>query len=380
MRTLVAMSGGVDSSIAAHMMVETYGFNNVWGVHMLLNETPVKACNTKSKSCCGTADAEDALAVAQQLGIRFDAIPMYKAFQKAVINNFTSEYAAGRTPVPCTHCNGKLKFDLLFKYADAAGYDAIATGHYVFRDSGHRLWTAACLEKDQTYYLWQIKQQYLSRLRFPLGSIVSKQQTRDLAEKLGFVTHAKPDSQNICFIRNNYRETLQQLAPETFSPRQGIIDLQGESIGTHWGYWNYTVGQRIGLSGWPQKLYVKSIDAVNNIVYATAVAADAFVTDFSIQDPNWHHNRDPNGEYWIKTGSHSTPVKAILSGTRVTATQPLRATPGQSCVFYTRYDSQFLLEGGAWISSQSPHGDWLIGCFAYMLPSSSGQDARFSSW
>jgi tRNA-specific 2-thiouridylase len=276
---------------------------------------------------------------------------MYKSFQKAVIDNFTAEYAAGRTPVPCTHCNGKLKFDLLFQYADAAGYDAIATGHYVYRDSGARLWTASCPAKDQTYYLWQIKQHLLPRLRFPLGTFRSKQDARDLALKLGIITHDKPDSQNICFIKNNYRETLQQLAPETFTPRQGVIDLQGKPIGNHLGYWNYTVGQRIGVSGWPNKLFVRAIDSVNNIVYATEVAAETLITQFAIQDSNWHHNHDPNGEYWIKTGAHSTPVKAQLVGNQVLASSPVRATPGQSCVFYTRFDSEFLLEGGAWISS-----------------------------
>ena len=352
MKTLVAMSGGVDSSVAAWMIKTAYGRDNVWGVHMLLNED-LESCDLKSRSCCGTQDAEDARKVAQHLGIMFDAIPMYDAFQQAVVDNFVSEYAAGRTPIPCTHCNGVLKFNLLLKYADVAGYDRIATGHYVGQDLDGRLWRAQATEKDQSYYLWQIKAEALPRLVFPIGALSGKEECRKLAIHAGLEISQKPDSQNICFVpAGDYRKVLESKRPDLFTSRQGKIVVDGKVVGEHEGYWGYTIGQRVRLPGLSERLYVIGVVAATNTIITSPNPQATLTSSFAIQDPNWHDGKEfHKGEYWIKTSAHAEPVAATLLGARVFTKTPVKAAPGQACVFY-RPGSQnkgFKLEGGAWI-------------------------------
>jgi tRNA-specific 2-thiouridylase len=351
MKTLVAMSGGVDSSVAAWLVSTAYGAANTWGVHMLLNQD-LENCNLKTRSCCGTADAEDARVVAQDLGIFFDAIPMYERFQKAVIDNFIAEYAAGRTPIPCTHCNGQLKFKLLLEYADLMGYDQVATGHYVGQDLDGRLWMANAVEKDQSYYLWQIRHEVLSRICFPIGSFSGKDEVRAIAATAGIKIHQKPDSQNICFIpAGNYRKVLEERAPDLFSPRTGPIVADGEVVGSHTGYWGYTLGQRVRLPGGTQKLYVTGIHPETNTVMASCEPQQALSTNFLVSDFNWHHAEPVRkGNFWIKTSAHAVPVEATLAGNQVTTAVPVRAAPGQACVFYTPGTKRgYKLEGGGWI-------------------------------
>lgn len=360
---LVAMSGGVDSSVAAAMAAQTYGSKNVWGVHMLLNADQEEQCDIKSRTCCGTQDAKDALAVAQQLGIMFDAIPMYEEFQEAVIQNFVDEYAAGRTPVPCTHCNGVLKFDLLLKYADMVGHEYVATGHYVGQREDGRLWMAPHAAKDQTYFLWPIKAQVLERLKFPVGAL-QKQDTRNLALEWGLAVASKRESMDICFVpRGDYREKLQELRPDLFTPREGSVwqtatDLGvPKPVGRHQGYWNYTIGQRYRAPGMHEKLYVTKIIPASNQIEIGA-KSETQRDGFTVRECNWHGQPPVDEPMFVKTRAGAAlalaHVRMITEEVyEVFVESMVNATPGQSAVFYTedpKNPGKILLEGGGWIS------------------------------
>jgi tRNA-uridine 2-sulfurtransferase len=236
----VAMSGGVDSSVAAALGVEA-GWD-VTGVHLKLSDTPAHL-QVQGKGCCTLADAEDARRVADTLGIPFYVWDMAEEFQRAVVDDFAAEYAAGRTPNPCARCNERVKVAGLLRRAGALGFDALATGHYA-RVEGGVLYRAVDPAKDQSYVLYMLGPAELERLRLPLGRM-TKAEVRATAARLGLRTAAKPESFDVCFVPDG--DTAGWLE-RRLGPRPGqVVDAAGRVLGGHQGAYRYTVGQRRGL-------------------------------------------------------------------------------------------------------------------------------------
>lgn len=256
------MSGGVDSSVAAAMLVEQ-GYDVVG---MTMRVASGEGRETSSKACCTLDAAQDARRVADKLGIPHYVINYVQRFEREVIQDFISEYMAGRTPNPCSRCNQRVKFGALYEKALAIEADVIATGHYARTESrGDRvaLLRAKDITKDQSYTLSGLGQAQLQRAKFPLGAM-TKEETRAVARSLGLVTADKPESQEICFVPNdNYRDFL---ATRVDAPLAGpIVNQQGELVGHHTGLINYTVGQRKGLGiAAPKPYYVVKIDMQRN--------------------------------------------------------------------------------------------------------------------
>src|SRR5262250_3225072 len=267
-RVVVGLSGGVDSSVAAALLVEQ-GFDVV-GV--TLRVWPWQESHDAAKrfgSCCSPATVDDARLMARRLGIPYYLLNSAEEFERTVIEDFAREYAAGRTPVPCTVCNRDLKFGSLLTRARAWDAAAVATGHYarITHDAAtgrFLLWRGADAQKDQSDFLWPLTQEQLAAARFPVGEL-TKTAVRDKARSLGLVTADKPESQEICFIPDNdYRGFLRKRIPDAFRPGP-ILDTQGSVLGEHRGLVNYTVGQRrgLGLSG-ARPLYVTALDPGRN--------------------------------------------------------------------------------------------------------------------
>ena len=253
---LVAMSGGVDSSVAAALAVEA-GWD-VTGVHLKLADTPGHL-QVQGKGCCTLADADDARRVAGTLGIPFYVWDMAEDFQRAVVDNFAAEYAGGRTPNPCARCNEQVKVVGLLARARALGFDALATGHYA-RVEGGRLYRGADAAKDQSYVLYMLGPAELEHLRLPLGGL-TKPEVRVTAARLGLRTAAKPESYDVCFVPDG--DTAGWLE-RRFGPRPGqVVDTAGRVLGHHRGAYRYTVGQRRGLGiAAPTPRYVLRVEPV----------------------------------------------------------------------------------------------------------------------
>lgn len=342
MRALVAMSGGVDSSVAAALAASTYGPNNVWGVHMKLSESE-GSCNINSRSCCSSKDAVDAQTVANRLGIYFDEINFVNNFHKTVITRFVQAYAAGRNAQPCMDCNYFLKFNELVDLANRMDCEKIITGHYVGLDQ-HGMYIADDTRKDQSYYLWQINKNLYPRLEFPLANY-TKSQTRETAGTLGLVTATKRESMDICFVPNgDYREVLKSFLPET----PGNICLaDGTVIGAHTGYWKFTVGQRRGIPVTNNNIryYVSRIDPENNLVYVAETA-----TTKTLFEADLNFSADPNTEYFVKVRHGPTLTPCRINNNTITTTTPLVITPGQAAVIYKLGNNRHYLQGGGYIA------------------------------
>lgn len=277
-RVLVGMSGGVDSSVAAALLCEA-GYEvigvtlNVWP-----ERDPMQALVERADACCALGAVEDARRVAAHLGIPYYVLNFKDFFQQRVMADFVAEYARGRTPNPCIRCNQFVKFDALLARAVALGADYVATGHYARVDydaaTGRwRLLRAVDRQKDQSYVLYVMGQERLARTLFPLGAM-TKAETRAVAERLGLLTAAKPESQEICFVpTNNYRDYLAEAAPAT--RRAGaVVDQAGRQLGTHQGIAYYTVGQRKGLGlAVGEPLYVLDLQPDSNRVVVGPRAA-----------------------------------------------------------------------------------------------------------
>ena len=265
-KALIAMSGGVDSAVAAKLMLEQ-GFDCV-GCTMRLYDNE-DAGVSRSRTCCSLDDVEDARSVAYRLGIPFYVFNLTDAFREEVIGHFIRSYESGVTPNPCIECNRKMKFGRLFDRADVLECDFVVTGHYArisFDGTRYLLQKAMDKDKDQSYVLYSMTQEQLSRTRFPLGTL-TKPEVRQIASENGFSNAAKPDSQDICFVPDgDYARVIELHTGK--KPEPGLfLDENGNVLGRHKGIIHYTVGQRkgLGISG-GSPLYVTSIDPVQNTV------------------------------------------------------------------------------------------------------------------
>jgi tRNA-uridine 2-sulfurtransferase len=253
-QVLVAMSGGVDSSVSAALLARE-GWD-VTGVHLKLARTPAHA-QVQGKGCCTLADADDARRVADTLGIPFYVWDMAEEFEEAVVETFAADYAAGRTPNPCARCNERVKVTGLLARARALGFDALATGHYARVVDG-RLLRAADPAKDQSYVLYMLGPDHLAHLRLPLGEL-TKSQVRGIAADLGLRTAAKPESYDVCFIPDG--DTAGWLQRRLGAQPGEIVDTSGARVGAHQGAYRYTVGQRRGLGvSAPNPKYVLRVE------------------------------------------------------------------------------------------------------------------------
>ncbi len=348
-KALIAMSGGVDSSMAAKLMLDR-GFSCV-GCTMKLYDGGDEG--KEEKTCCSLNDVNDARRVCARLKILHYVTDYREDFRKEVIDRFVRFYEQGMTPNPCVDCNNKLKFGTLFAKADELSCRYIVTGHYarISEENGiFRLQKAKDLTKDQSYFLYGIPQEKLSRILFPLGEY-TKPEIRALADEAGFVNAAKYDSQDICFVpEGDYAKVIREYTEKDYPPGD-FIDKEGKRLGEHKGIICYTIGQRRGL-GVPgaDRYYVSEIRPEENTV-VLGDNASLFTRDLTVKDINWIEGKAPSGDFRcsvrIRYRHKEQPASvSLLSGTeaRVTFDEPQRAiTRGQSAVFY---DGNYVLGGG----------------------------------
>jgi tRNA-specific 2-thiouridylase len=358
-RVVVAMSGGVDSSVTAALMAEA-GYE-VIGMTLQLYDHG--AAISRKGACCAGQDIHDARNVADQLSIPHYVLDYESRFREAVIDEFADSYLRGETPIPCVRCNQTVKFHDLLATARDLGADALATGHYVRREAGDG--AAALLrgvdpERDQSYFLFATTRGQLDFLRFPLGGM-DKRETRAHAKRFNLPVADKPDSQDICFVPNgNYASIVERLRPEAHAPGD-IVDLNGTVLGQHEGIIHYTIGQRRGLGLGGRKegedpLYVVRLDPDARCVIVgprAALGIDRVV----LKDVNWiGPDAGPSAGMacTVKLRSTMAPVAAQLeisaeNAISVRLEQPqFGISPGQACVFY---DGERML-GGGWIQRE----------------------------
>jgi len=356
-RVVVAMSGGVDSSVVAAMLKEQD--YEVIGVTLQLYDHG--AALSKKGACCAGTDINDARRIAELMDFPHYVLNYENMFKENVIEEFAESYLAGSTPVPCIRCNERVKFKDLLETAKDLGADCMATGHYIQRKLGQHkaeLHCAADSSKDQSYFLFTTKQEQLDFLRFPLGHLNSKTATRELARKYNLSVADKPDSQDICFVPNgSYADVIKKLKPEAVEPGY-IVDTRGVKLGEHKGIINYTVGQRRGLGiGGGDPLYVLELDAINRRVIVGEKELLSTKT-IKIKDVNWIGDKPfeeiQERKLKVRVRSTSTPVEALVTtedakSASVTLNKAEEGiAPGQACVFYERDGTRVL--GGGWIT------------------------------
>nr|MEC9422678.1 tRNA 2-thiouridine(34) synthase MnmA [Pseudomonadota bacterium] len=366
-RVVVAMSGGVDSSVVAALM-KAEGYD-VIGVTLQLYDHG--ATVSKAKSCCAGVDIHDARRAAETIGIPHYVLDYESRFKEQVMDRFADSYIAGETPIPCVSCNQTVKFTDLLKTAKDLGADALATGHYVrSAQQGNKraLFRPADLDRDQSYFLFATTQDQLDFIRFPLGGM-PKSKVRELAAEFGLTVANKPDSQDICFVPNgDYAEVIRKLRPNAAEPGQ-IVHMDGRVLGEHDGIIHYTIGQRRGLgvaTGDP--LYVVRLDPDERRVVVGPREALATRT-ILLREMNWIGDQPLDEgdeiELFAKVRSTRPPAPAtlrILNGKAFVdlANGETGVAPGQACVFFDTDDETARVLGGGWIHKTERTGDWAI--------------------
>ena len=348
---VVAMSGGVDSSVAA-VMLKKEGYN-VTGITLnLYSQTKAKS----SKSCCAGKDIADAKSIANQYNFPHITLDYQDKFFNGVIDNFVQTYADGQTPVPCIQCNQTVKFRDLLQEAKKMKADTLVTGHYVRRIGNlqnSKMFKAKDPSKDQSYFLFATLKEQLDYLRFPLGNYY-KSEVRDYAKKYKILVSDKPDSQDICFVTSNsYRDLINKLDPH-LNVKGDFVDINGHILGRHDGITNYTVGQRrgIGIGGSDQPLYVINIDKEKNeILLGNQNLLKKNI--IKLNNINWLDDAIPSINLRCKAKIRSTQKESsgILNISSSSAefkfdNEIITTSPGQACVFYLK--DQVL--GGGWIT------------------------------
>jgi tRNA-specific 2-thiouridylase len=343
-RIVIAMSGGVDSSVVAALAARS-GAETI-GITLQLYDHGQAV--GRSKTCCAGQDIYDASEVAAKLGIAHYVFDYESRFRDSVVERFADEYARGRTPVPCIACNQGVKFTDLLSLARDLGADCLATGHYVRRiegANGPELHRAVDPARDQSYFLFATTREQLEFLRFPLGGL-PKPAVREIARELGLVVADKRDSQDICFVPDgDYASVVKKVRPEAAQPGE-IVDMDGRVIGAHRGLIHFTVGQRRGLDigGRPEPLYVVRLEPETRRVVAGPRSALA-VRAASLSDVNWLGEEQSEG-LAAKVRSLARPAPVSFDGGSIRFDRPeYGVAPGQAAVLY---DGERVL-GGGWI-------------------------------
>ena len=356
-RVIVAMSGGVDSSVVAAQLADE-GYDVV-GITLQLYDHG--AALAKAKACCAGRDIHDARRVADEMGFPHYVLDYENVFRDAVIDEFADSYLAGATPVPCIRCNERVKFKDLLETAKDLDADCMATGHYIQRFAGDtkaELHKAADPNRDQSYFLFSTTQEQLDYLRFPLGHLKTKEETRALARQYGLPVADKPDSQDICFVPDGkYTDVIEKLRPNAAEPGD-IVHLDGRILGEHNGVIHYTVGQRRGLGiGGGEPLYVVKLDADARQVLVGPKAALATRT-VPVKEINSLGDAPfESQEEWpmsVRVRSTRPPKEAVIRPTSATTAEveliapEEGVAPGQACVFYETEGTRVF--GGGWIT------------------------------
>ena len=350
MKILIAMSGGVDSSVAAKLLCDAG--NECIGCTMKLFDN-CDAGLSRSRTCCSLDDIEDARSVAFSLGMRYYVFNFKYDFREKVIKKFASAYLAGQTPNPCIDCNRYMKFDKLYERARLLGCDKIATGHYArieFDGEKYMLKKARDESKDQSYVLYMLTQEQLAHTLFPLGELI-KSETRAIAEASKLTNAQKPDSQDICFVPDgDYAAAIERLTGKTSAPGN-FIDTDGNVLGTHRGITHYTIGQHRGLGlALPERRYVCKIDAGSGTV-TLGSGTELYSREVLVRDFNWISGEAPSGpircsaKIRYRQPEQAANVEPLSENEALIRfdTPQSAVTPGQSAVLY---DDGTVLGGG----------------------------------